>query len=671
MINQHSWMFLSSYEKLREKLIRNVFFDTNLHLGSRTFPEIGGEVVQNASFTFWNKTLEDNGVYFRLVDLNTSELKRLATVDVKANTKSKLYFNTNQKDFEKIPGSPIGYWLSENALKTFQDFKKISEIADLKQGMATTNNDYFMRRWFECSQNSTSFDLLSSERTFDRIKWVPYSKGGTARKWYGNQEYIVNFKNDGQTICDYIDNSPGVKVKSNGRVINRNSYFKPALTWSLTSSNGFCVRFRPAGSVFDVNGMSLFVNNENDFEPLLALMNSNVAYELLKTLNPTLAFQKGDIEKLPATLDFKLKIDIKKIIEISKTDWDSREISWDFAKNQLMRHISVDLEETYDLFQQYWKNKFFQLHKNEEELNRQFIEIYGLNEELSPDVQLEDITILKEETVIENGQLVFKATEVFAQFMSYAVGCMFGRYSLDKEGLILANQGETLQEYLEKVALTKDQLRFTPDDDNIIPVLDDEWFEDDITGRFYAFLKASFGTFNFDKNLAFVEECLGKDIRKYFVKDFYSDHIKRYKKRPIYWMFSSPKGSFNVLLYMHRYTPDTLNKILNEYLIQFREKLNTRIEHLDHLIVSGSPSEQTRAQKEKDKLKLVILELIDYERDILRPLAIERITIDLDEGVLVNYNKFGKAIKDVDGLNDAKTKKKVKAFDWINVEEIR
>ncbi|MDN5577789.1 MAG: BREX-1 system adenine-specific DNA-methyltransferase PglX, partial [Chryseobacterium sp.] len=225
--------------------------------------------------------------------------------------------------------------------------------------------------------------------------------------------------------------------------------------------------------------------------------------------------------------------------------------------------------------------------------------------------------------------------------------------------------------YLRKVELCKDQLTYLPDEDNIIPVLDDEWFEDDIVNRFYAFLKASFGTENFDKNLAFVEECLGTDIRKYFVKNFYNDHIKRYKKRPIYWMFSSPKGSFNVLIYMHRYTPDTLNKILNGYLIQYREKLNIKIENLDHIIVTGSSADQTKAQKEKDRLKLVIMELVDYEREILRPLAIDRISIDLDDGVLVNYNKFGKAIKDVAGLNDAKTKKKVREFDWINTEEIR
>jgi hypothetical protein len=248
---------------------------------------------------------------------------------------------------------------------------------------------------------------------------------------------------------------------------------------------------------------------------------------------------------------------------------------------------------------------------------------------------------------------------------------MFGRYSLDKEGLILANQGETLEDYLAKVEKSEDEVAFLPDDDNIVPILDDEWFEDDIVNRFNEFLKVTFGKPNFEKNLAFVEECLGKDVRKYFVRDFYKDHIKRYKTRPIYWMFSSPKGSFNVLIYMHRYTPDTLNQILNGYLKEYREKLNTHIEHLDHIIVSGSSSEQTKASKEKDKLKLVIIELQEYERDILYPLATERVAIDLDNGVLVNYNKFGTAIKKVAGLNDKKAKDKVLNFDWIDVKEIR
>lgn len=664
MINQHSWMFLSSYEKLREKLIEGVFFDTNLHLGSRTFPEIGGEVVQNTSFTFWNRTLNQNGVYFRLVDINTSELKRLATIDLKVNTISELYFTANQKDFQKIPGSPIGYWLSRNFNKSFEISKSLETFCDLAKGMDTSNNEQFIRQWFECDKNKSNFYLLDFEETMNVVKWVPYKKGGTFRKWYGNKDYVINWSQNGKDVKNF--------KKSNIR--NQRFYFKKSLSWTLLSSSFFGIRYYEEGSVFDANGSSLFVESEDDLYSLLGLLGSKYAFEVLKLINPTLAFQKGDLSKIPVHKNIftsGLKELTKEIIDISKVEWDSREISWDFNKNELIIHRSQDLEESFDLLKSFWNKKFKLIHSKEEKINKIVLEIYGLQDELLPDVSFETITILKEETIIENGQLIFKAKEVFSQFMSYAVGCIFGRYSLDKEGLILANQDETLETYLQKIEKLKSELTFVPDEDNIIPVLDDEWFEDDITGRFYAFLKASFGVANFDKNLAFVEECLGKDVRKYFTKDFYADHIKRYKKRPIYWMFSSAKSSFNVLIYMHRYTPDTLNKILNNYLIEYREKLNNRIEHLDHLIVSGSSIEQTRAQKEKDRLKIVLIELQEYEREVIRPLAIERIAIDLDEGVLVNYNKFGKAIKEVAGLNDKATKKKVREFDWINAEEIR
>lgn len=646
MINQHSWMFLSSYEKLREKLVKSVFFDTNLHLGARTFPEIGGEVVQNASFTFWNRILDEKGIYFRLVDLGSSDLKRIKTIETIKNKKCNLYNTASQKYFDKIPGSPIAYWVSDNLVKLFNG-KTINDYSPPKAGLTTGNNERYLRYWFEISN-----DLINS-------KWFHQSKGGSFRKWFGNNDYVINWK----------DNGEEVKAQPNSVIRNPNYYFTEGLSWSDVGGSFPSFRIQNESNIANARGPMIYNCNKL----LHGFLNSKIVIKLLEVLNPTLVINVGNIGNLPFKEIDSLEIDdlVTSSIEVSMLEWNSRETSWDFRYCEHIRIKAHDLEETYDLYKQYWKNKFFQLHKNEEELNRQLIENYGLQEELTPDVTLEEITILKEETVIENGQLAFKTTEVFSQFMSYAVGCMFGRYSLDKEGLILANQGETLEDYLTIVSKTKDQLSFTPDDDNIIPVLDDEWFEDDITGRFYAFLKASFGSANFDKNLAFVEECLGKDVRKYLVKDFYNDHIKRYKKRPIYWMFSSPKASFNVLIYMHRYTPDILNKILNGYLIEYREKLNTRMEHLDHLIVSGSSTEQTKAQKEKDKLKLVLIELQEYERETLRPLAIERINIDLDEGVLVNYNKFGKAIKDVAGLNDAKTKKKVREFDWIDVTTVR
>jgi hypothetical protein len=652
MINQHSWMFLSSYEKLREKLVKETFFDTLLHLGPRTFPEIGGEVVQNASFTFWNSTKKDKGSYIRLVDYNKSELKRNKTIEAIQNPNCGWFFTTNQRDFQKIAGSPIGYWLSEKFLSLFNLNKTINDVA-VSGGRNKTHKDIrYVKFLWEVSKININEN------------WLLYENGGQVRKWYGNQYHVVDWSQEARDF--YIEK---------GGMTNSKFWQKEGIVWSMIT-NKVNFRHKPKESEYSSGAPVLFVTDKGlSIGFILGYLNTKIAEYLISSINPTLNTGNGVVRSLPFGSNKVINsIENNSIsnINISKQEWFTRETSLDFQENELIRIKGQDLEETYDLYQQYWKNKFFQLHKNEEELNKHFIEIYGLQEELTPEVPIEDITILKEETKIVNGQLVFQADEIFQQFMSYAVGCMFGRYSLDKEGLILANQGETLEDYLNVIAReTKQSPSFLPDDDNIIPVLDDEWFEDDIVNRFNEFLKVSFGKDNFEKNLAFVEECLGKDVRKYFVKDFYADHIKRYKKRPIYWMFSSPKGAFNVLIYMHRYTPDTINQILNGYLKEYREKLNTHLEQLDHLIETGSSSEQTKASKEKDKLKLVLLELQEYERKVLYPFATERIAIDLDDGVLVNYNKFGKAIKEVSGLNDAKTKKKVKTFDWIDVKQIR
>jgi len=410
-----------------------------------------------------------------------------------------------------------------------------------------------------------------------------------------------------------------------------------------------------------------------DYKYLLAFFNSKVVSNLLTVFSPTLNFQIGDLSKLPWIVDYKEDINnlSDNATEISLESWNSREASWDFQQNELIRVQGQDIEEAYDGYCQYWQNKFFELHKNEEELNRQFIDIYGLQDELTPEVPLEDITILKEETTIKKGALVFRESEIMAQFISYAVGCMFGRYSLDKPGLILANQGESLEDYVKNVydAEKPPSGVWGIDDDNVIPVLDNEWFEDDIVNRFYAFLKATFGKPNFDKNLAFVEDAVG-DIRKYFLKTFYTDHVKRYKKRPIYWLFSSPSGAFNALIYMHRYTPDTLNTMLNGYLKEYQEKLKAQDTQLDHVKNVGTDREKISAEKEQARISKVLIELQEYDRELFK-IATERIAIDLDDGVLVNYNKFGAVIKPVVGLNDKKTKKKVREFDWIDASTIQ
>jgi hypothetical protein len=661
MINLPSWMFLSSFEKYRYELIKEYSIDTLLHLGRGIFGSDFGSVA----FTLVKQTNHlTKGVFRRLFEDHV-QVRTVNKIESLFLEKNYGLYTVNQNNFKNITGCPIAYWASDRVHQIFAESKKVIEIGDTFQGMITGSNEYFLRFWQEIEINKAKFDSTKlSEVNVEKNYWLPYNKGGKFRKWYGNQDYVVNWKNKGK---DFTRGKNGFS----------NYFFREYMTWTYISASTIATRYFPPGFLWDVSGSGVFPHEREDIFYIQSLISSNVGLMLLKMINPTINFQVENIAVVPIIFpenkDIKNQIIqlVQENIEISKVEWDSREDSWHFRNNELIIQKGQDLEENFDLYTQYWKLKFIKTYNNEKEINNLFIKIYKLESELLDEIPLEDITILKEETVIENGQLHFKTDEVFAQFLSYAVGCMFGRYSLDKEGLILANQGETLEDYLAKVAMSKAELSFMPDEDNIIPVLDDEWFEDDIVGRFYAFLKASFGAANFDKNLAFVEECLGKDVRKYFVKDFYVDHIKRYKKRPIYWMFSSPKGSFNVLIYMHRYTPDTLSEILNGYLIEYREKLNTRMEYLDHLIVSGASTEQTKASKEKDKLKLILIELKEYEREILYPLATERIAIDLDEGVLVNYNKFGKAIKEVSGLNDKVAKKKVREFDWIDVEEIR
>ncbi len=688
MINQHSWMFLSSYEKLRMKLIQDCFFDTLLHLGTRTFPEIGGEVVQNAAFTLLCNNIKSDGTFIRLVDFENSEIKRFKTIEAIKNPNCGWFYTANQKDFMRISSCSIGYWLSENALNAFNSNPKLEELTETRKGLATSDNDRFLRLWTEVTTNSFSYpNQINKNR-----KWFPINKGGEFCKWYGNYDYVINWYNDGCEIRNF-KNKEG-KLKS--RPQNLGYSFKQAVTWSKITSSDFSARFCAGGFLFDDAAAICHSPDINLLIKVLGLLNSCVSQALLKAINPTLNIQIGDIGGIPTVISETIPIkSVSTAIENAQLYWDSHENAWDFKGNSLIhnnKQKNIDFEESYEFNKQFWQYKFIQSHKIEEQLNQLFINLYGLGNEMKPYVQLEKISIFqnemdKESLVDLNKKIVrdpktqevlnyhelklpFIPQQIIAQFISYSVGCMFGRYSLDKEGLILANQGETLQEYLHKIGKSEQECSFLPDADNIIPILDNEWFEDDIVGRFHQFLKVTFGDKNFNKNLAFIEEQIGKDIRSYFIRDFYTDHIQRYKKRPIYWMFSSPKGSFNALIYMHRYTPDTVSNILNKYLKEFIGKLHTRREHLQRVQVSGSPSEKTKAIKETDTIDKMLIELQEYEREVLFPLATERISIDLDDGVLVNYNKFGNALKEVSGLNDKKTKDKVRKFDWIDNTKI-
>ncbi|GEM50826.1 hypothetical protein EB1_06160 [Empedobacter brevis NBRC 14943 = ATCC 43319] len=662
MINQHSWMFLSSYEVLRKVLIDSVQFDTLLHLGPRTFPEIGGEVVQNTSFTFIKTEPKYDGVYLRLVDLDSSDLKRKKSLEIIKTNDREYFYNSVQCSFNKISGSPIAYWITKNYIEKFNTNELVDNNIIVKQGLATGNNDEFLRLWFEIENSNIGYNFNNIDQALNsRKKWFPYNKGGGFKKWYGNQYYVIKFDK----------NSFDKLSKQGNHLPSKQLYFKQSITWSDVATGKFACRFSPVGFIFDVKGSSGF--SENVLYDI-GLLNSVFSVSTLFVLNPTMSYQVGNIKSIPYIYFEPNKIEIESLsnssITITKNEWDSKETNWDFQQSELVRLKAENLLDSLNQYKNYWKEQFFQLHHNEEELNRQFIEIYGLQDELTPDVPLAEITILKEETEIVNGELVFKEKEIIAQFISYAVGCIFGRYALDKEGLILANQGETFQDFLAKVGKAEEQLQFTPDADNIVPILEDEWFYDDIVTRVKDFVKVVWGETSYNENIATIENALSKDLRKYLVKDFYKDHIKRYKKRPIYWQFSSPKGAFNVLIYMHRYTKDTLSEILNGYLREFIGKLENHIQHLETVVVTGSAVEQAKARKEIDKLKNQIDECKAYEVELFK-MAGERIEIDLDEGVLVNYNKFGHVIAPVVGLNDKKTKDKVKKFDWIDTTQIR
>lgn len=725
MINLPSWLFLSSFEKLRSKLVKTKHIDSLLHMGRGIFGVDWGSVA----FIISDNNSDSNGTYFRLHKRNFQHLypKDIRNIFLKAkednsvkinydkyredsgtNSLEKLidneggqqvFYTANQKDFEKIPGSPIGYWLSENHFTSFENFNSLNSNYEVKSGIMTGGDVQFLRNFWEVKNNTCGKGLMSSDQMGDYY-WYPISKGGDFRKWYGNISHVIDLHNNAENINKYAKNY---------RLRESKYYFKPYMTWSRISSSKISFRFNTNGVLFSDAGPGVF----SDDLKLVGFLNSKVSSDLLNIINPTLNYQTSDVENLPLSFSNSNKINdmSEDLIERSRKEWNSRETSWDFLQNELVRGMREEgrgkiLEEAYHNYCTHWSEQFIQLHKNEEELNKQFIEIYGLQEELTPDVELKDITILRDELdqkalaklseefssgwrlfegrgMSEEGsasstwalesenpyaelQLPFNKEAIVKQFISYAVGCMFGRYSLDKEGLILANQGETLEDYEAKIEGTP-SIRI--DHDNIIPVLDDEWFEDDIVTQFEKFLQASFGTENFAENLRFIEEALGKKLRKYFLADFYKDHIKRYKKRPIYWQFSSPKGSFNALIYMHRYHQDTLNIMLNNYIRQFQEKLQGRIEVLKDIEVRGTASEQNKATKEREKIQKNLLEVQDYEREMFH-FATSRINIDLDDGVLVNYNRFGKVIKDVAGLNDAKTKKKVKGFDWCDVENI-
>lgn len=690
-INMQSWMFLSSFEKLRTQLLKNYNIDNMLHLGPRTFDELSGEVVQNTAFVLSkHKPTEQGGVYFRLVEgKNCADKEQLFLLHINGNEDgNRIYYpNVEQKNFEKIPGAPIGYWVSPKIQEIFTSNLALSAVASPCVGLQTADNARFLRLWFEPSYSRIGFGCENAALAArSQKKWFPCNKGGGQRKWYGNQSEVIDWENDGEAIKNF----PGAVIR------NEHCYFKESVTWNMISSGNLSFRFFPKGSILNNASNAIC---EGDLSGLLGYLNSPITIKIANLINPTLNLSNGVVAKFPylnVNTETYRNI-VKQNVAISKSDWDAHETSWDFQRNELLSidtstytanidyKIEKHFEETGERInlspaapklgslewrmEQYktkWERKFMQLHKNEEELNRQFIDIYGLQDELTPDVQLSEITILQQGeikitdqyslcdndgsiftdsdgailTVTGDSYLEWQDDVIMKQLISYAVGCMLGRYRLDKPGLHIAHPNPTDDE-IAPYEYKGEQWEI--DDDGIMPLMpNDCGFSDNASARFADFIRVALGNEDHVANLNYVEQCLGKTLEQYFVKDFWKDHKKMYQNRPIYWLFSSKKGAFQVIAYMHRMNAYTAERVRSKYLLPYIEHLEAEIDKLDARRAELS----TKETKQLQALQKQLDECREYH-ERLQVVAEQAISFDLDDGVVVNYAKFGDILQKI------------------------
>lgn len=660
MITQHSWMFLTSFEKLRMKLQQKTIINM-AHLGARAFEEIGGEVVQTTSFIIQNNFIMNYiGTYLRLLDGESQYEKESLFL------RQEQRYDTAQNTFTNIPTEPLAYWIGEKIVECYKKNTYISDYAKPCKGIDTGKNDIFLRLWFEVNENNQYIPEGKSDIDFSKYKWFPYNKGGSYRKWYGNNEYVINWENSGEKIKNY----------SGSNLRNKDMYFREGVTWSTVSSNRNSFRYFDKGYLFDNGGSCLFSNIYLEY--IQGLLNTKVAVELLK-IQPTMNNQPGTIGGLPLIINEN--IDIKKIVReniaLAQLDWDSFETSWDFKCHPLISVIpqnralfddttDIDLAECYTCWENECNERFNQLKANEEELNRIFIDIYGLQDELTPEVEDKDVTVRKADLQRDIKSLV-----------SYAVGCMFGRYSLDEEGLVLAGQpfeahffeasapvcgtgfagapgaSVPIGEFYYKKDEGVKKCTYNPDKDNIIPICDEEYFSDDIVSRFCEWVKIVYGEKSLETNLDFIAKALGNKgntsrevIRNYFLNDFFKDHCNTYSvtgsgKRPIYWLFDSGKqNGFKALIYMHRYDADTVGRVRTDYLHEAQKYVETAMQSAQYTIDNAtSASEKSKATKAVTKYTKQLAEMKIYDEAIAH-VANQRIEIDLDDGVKVNYAKF-------------------------------
>ena len=624
MITQHSWMFLSSFEKLREKMM---FTETvNMaHLGARAFEEIGGEVVQTTAFVRCANHVDGyKGTYCRLIEPTTQQGKE----DMFLAGQSR--YTANQDDFAKIPGAPVAYWVSPTIYSMFERCESFESYGDLKVGISTADNNHFVRLWFEIYKEYMQFPEKKPLNESAK-KWYPFNNGGRTRRWYGNNFEVINWENGGAEIV----------ATGRASIRNKQFYLRKGATWTDISTGKIGVRFFDYGYLFSTVGLCLF--SDKHYKYMAALLNSPVSAEIFNVLCPTLHFNIGDIAKMPVML--KCESQVNELVDvcrnISEIDWDSFEMSWDFTRHPLIKAITryphqmdignIYLAECYNIWAAECEERFAKLKVNEEELNRIFIDIYGLQDELTPEVEEKDVTVRKADLQRDIKSL-----------LSYAVGCMFGRYSLKVEGLAYAGGEWDISKYKT----------FIPDADNIIPITDEEYLDDDIVSRLCAWLKAAYGADTLEANLDYIAKALGnKDstsreiIRNYFLNDFFKDHCQTYSvtgsgKRPIYWLFDSGKqNGFKALVYLHRYTPDTIGNLRVDYLHKmqriYESEINRMQDTIDH---STNAREVATATKRKEKLQKQLKECREYDEKIGH-LALSRIELDLDDGVKKNYRK--------------------------------
>ena len=613
MITMQSWMFLSSFEKMRAKALQTKTITNLMHMENMVM----GIAFGTAVTIFRNNAVKGYKGTYNQIKLQDIENDTPKQFPIQGNR----FAQVSTDNFSKIPGSPVAYWVSKAVLDVYSRAKLLGNIASPRTGMTTGDNNRFLRLWFEIEIPKAKFDAKDADdaRTSGK-KWFPYCKGGGYMRWYGYNEYLVNWENDGFEIKNNIKPN-GLKAAS---VRSESLYFKKLITWSAVTSGSFSCRLCEGGSLFDSGGSSIDVHGETLY--ILAILNSVIGQFYLDISNATINYQPGDIAGIPVVFPEGNEPTqrIEECVDIARKDWDSFETSWDFQHHPLLRKVPT-IAEAFTQWQTECDGRFNQLQANEEELNRIFIDIYGLQDELTPEVEDKDVTVRKADLGRD-----------IRSFISYAVGCMFGRYSLDEDGLVYAGGEWDASKYVS----------FAADKDNIIPICDDEYFEDDIVGLFVEFVKTVYGADVLDENLKFIADALGgkgqpkEVIRNYFLNDFYKDHCKIYQKRPIYWLFDSgKKNGFKALIYMHRYQPDTIARIRTDYVHEQQARYRTAIADLEQRIANASAGERVKLNKKLTTLQAQDTEIRTYEEKI-HHLADQMISIDLDDGVKKNYAIF-------------------------------